>query len=74
MGKAARRVHGESQKHIIRLLEGLSGRYSRWEIWQDFIIMSAISLANAIASFSMAVSHSGDTVSIFSPVTFCTRK
>lgn len=48
MGKAARRVHGESQKHIIRLLEGLSGRYSRWEIWQDFIIMSAISLANAI--------------------------
>lgn len=48
MGKAARRVRGESQKHIIRLLEGLSGRYSRWEIWQDFIIMSATSLANAI--------------------------
>ena len=48
MGKAARRVRGESQKHIIRLLEGLSGRYSRWEIWQDFIIMSAISLANTI--------------------------
>lgn len=46
MGKAIRRVRGESQKNIIRLLDGISGRYSRWEVWQDFVIMSAISLAN----------------------------
>lgn len=46
MGKAVRRVRGESQKNIIRLMEGLSGRYSLWEIWQDFIIMSAISISN----------------------------
>ncbi len=46
MSKAIRRVRGESQKNIVKLLGGLTGRYSGWEIWQDFIIMSAISIAN----------------------------
>ena len=47
MGKAIRRVRGEAQKNIIRHMDGLTGRYSRWEVWQDFIIMSAISIASA---------------------------
>ena len=47
MGKTIR-LRGESQKNIVKLLDSLSGRYSRWEIWQDFIIMSAISIANAL--------------------------
>ena len=47
MGKKIR-LRGESQKNIVKLLDSLSGRYSRWEIWQDFIIMSAISIANAL--------------------------
>lgn len=42
MGNALRHVRGESQKNIVRFIEGLSGKYSRWDIWQDFIIMSAI--------------------------------
>lgn len=41
MGNALRHVRGESQKNIVRFIEGLSGKYSRWDIWQDFIIMSA---------------------------------
>lgn len=48
MGKAIRRVRGEAQKTIVKLMDGLTGRYSGWEIWQDFIIMSAISIANAV--------------------------
>lgn len=48
MGKAVRRVRGESQKKIIKTMEGLTGRFSFWEIWQDFIIMSAISIANTV--------------------------
>lgn len=48
MGKAVRRVRGESQKKIVKTMEGLTGRFSLWEIWQDFIIMSAISIANTI--------------------------
>lgn len=46
--RKATRLRNESQKNIVKLLDGLSGRYSRWEIWQDFIIMSAISIANAL--------------------------
>lgn len=48
MGNALRHVRNEAQKNIVRLIEGLSGRYSRWDIWQDFIIMSAISIANTM--------------------------
>ena len=48
MGNALRHVRGESQKNIVRLIEGLSGKYSRWDIWQDFIIMSAIAIANTM--------------------------
>lgn len=48
MGRAVRRVRGESQKRIAKTMESLTGRFSLWEIWQDFIIMSAISIANTI--------------------------
>lgn len=48
MGKAIRRVRGEAQKTIVKLMGELTGRYSGWEIWQDFIIMSAISIANTV--------------------------
>ena len=47
MGKAIR-LRGECQKNIVKSLDGLCGRYSRWEVWQDFIIMSAISIANVL--------------------------
>ena len=29
-------------------MESLVGRFSLWEIWQDFIIMSAIGIANVV--------------------------
>ena len=48
MGKAVRQVRGENQKNIVRLIEGLEGKFSAWEIWQDFITLSAVSVANAI--------------------------
>lgn len=48
MGKAIRHVRGDAQKSVVKLMDGLTGRYSRWEVWQDFIIMSAISIANAM--------------------------
>ena len=47
MGKAIYHPKGERQKTIIKLLNSLEGRYSRWDIWQDFIVLSAISIANA---------------------------
>ena len=48
MKKAVARVRGEAQKNIVKLLEGLSNRYSKWEVWQDFIIMSAIGISNVL--------------------------
>ena len=48
MAKTAYRHKTERQKIIIDLLDDLQGRCSKWEIWQDFIVMSAISIANTI--------------------------
>lgn len=48
MGRAAARVRGEAQKNIVRLIDGLSGKYSGWAVWQDFIVMSGISIANVV--------------------------
>ena len=32
MGSAARQVRGEQQKQIVKLIEGMAGRRSAWEI------------------------------------------
>lgn len=48
MGKAIRRLRGESQKNIVRIMEGMTGRFNLWDIWQDFIVMSAITIANVV--------------------------
>jgi len=48
MVKTAYRHKTERQKVIIGLLEQLQSRFSKWEIWQDFIIMSAIAIANVM--------------------------
>lgn len=42
------RLRGDCQKNIVKMLDSLCGRYSRWEVWQDFITMSAISIANVL--------------------------
>lgn len=46
--RAIRSFQDEAMKSVAKTLNKLSGRYSRWEIWQDFITMSAISIANTV--------------------------
>lgn len=80
MGKAIRRVRGEAQKTIVKLIEGLTGRHSGWEIWQDFIIMSAISIANAVGGpykdarekeyLARAEKYSAQEIEIFSQMLY----
>lgn len=48
MRRGTHNVKGESQRNIVKLMRGLEGRYSLWEIWQDFITMSACSIANTV--------------------------
>lgn len=47
MGRA---LHGirEDQKKILRLFDSFSGKHSRWQIWSDFIILSAIAISNQV--------------------------
>ena len=48
MASITRQVRGEAQKAIARSFEGLCGRHSRWEVWADWITMSACSISNAV--------------------------
>ena len=48
MGKDARRVRGEAQKEIVKVFESLCGYHSRWEVWSDWITMSAVDISNAV--------------------------
>lgn len=46
--KAQRSFQDKAMKEVSTTLDRLSGRYSRWEIWQDFVMMGAISIANVM--------------------------
>lgn len=46
MGKKQSIPRNAQQKELVRLMESIEGKYSKWEIWQDFIIMMAVSIAN----------------------------
>lgn len=47
MAKAIRTTN-LCQKNIVDILHGMTGRLSLWQIWQDFIMMSAYSISNAV--------------------------
>lgn len=36
----------KQQQQIVKLLQSMDGKFNRWEIWQDFILMMATSIAN----------------------------
>jgi len=40
-----KRVH---QIEFVKIFRSLCGRYGRWEIWQDFIMLAAIEISNAV--------------------------
>ena len=42
------RTRNEHQQNIVKMLNGLAGRYARWTVWQDFMVMAAISIANTV--------------------------
>lgn len=48
MGSKVRLVRGEAQKEIVRLWQGLIGRHNSWQIWQDFVMMSADAISNCV--------------------------
>lgn len=42
------RTNNEYQQRIVKMLNSLAGRYSRWVIWLDFITMAATAISNSV--------------------------
>lgn len=41
------RTNNKQQKNIIKMLDSLTGKYSRWEVWNDFLTMAAVAICNS---------------------------
>ena len=48
MAKNAIRNVKECQKEFLKLFDGFSGKQSRWQIWSDFIVLSACAISNQV--------------------------
>ena len=49
MAKAAvtRSIRGDHQKNFLKIFNSLTGKHSRWEIWEDFVTLTAIEISNS---------------------------
>ena len=48
MGRTQCDLGNIHQAEFMKIFRSLCGRYRRWEIWQDFITLSAIAISNAV--------------------------
>lgn len=48
MGSVPRNLKSIHQTEFTKIFNSLCGRYSRWEVWQDFVTLSAISVSNTV--------------------------
>ncbi len=48
MKSATRSVKDGHQKNVVRSFDHLSQRHTRWSVWADFVVISAISISNAV--------------------------
>lgn len=42
------RARNEHQRNVLKKLDSLSGRYSRYQVYSDFVILSALQISNAV--------------------------
>ena len=49
MAKAAvtRRIRDDHQKNFLKIFNSLTGKHRRWEIWEDFVTLTAIEISNS---------------------------
>lgn len=48
MASITRHIQGEAPKTIAKSFESLCGRHSRWQVWADWITMSACAISNTV--------------------------
>lgn len=42
-----RSIRDDHQKNFLKIFNGLTGKHSRWEIWEDFVTLTAIEISNS---------------------------
>ena len=49
MAKAAvtHSIRDDHQKNFLKIFNSLTGKHSRWEIWEDFVTLTAIEISNS---------------------------
>lgn len=44
---AVRNIRDDHQKAFLKIFNSLFGRFNRWQVWQDFVMVTAIEISNA---------------------------
>lgn len=44
---AVRNIRDDHQKAFLKIFNSLCGRFNRWQVWQDFVMVTAIEISNA---------------------------
>lgn len=59
MAKAAvtRSIRDDHQKNFLKIFNGLTGKHSRWEIWEDFVTLTAIEISNSTDKVNPATAY-----------------
>ena len=48
MGNNLRHIRGQAQKELVKKFDAFFNKgYSRWEVWSDWVTLSAIAISNA---------------------------
>lgn len=50
MASDVRSVRGTQQKELVKVFEKVCYKHNRWQVWCDFVVMTAISISNAVDS------------------------
>lgn len=43
---AVRNIRDDHQKAFLKIFNSLCGRFNRWQVWQDFVMVTAIEISN----------------------------
>lgn len=44
---AVRNIRDDHQKAFLKIFNSLCGQFNRWQVWQDFVMVTAIEISNA---------------------------
>ena len=47
-------IYQQSQKEIIKLLRGMTGKFSTYNIWRDFLVLAACAISNSVDKQQLA--------------------